>query len=267
MDSDAINPLTNVQFHSVSPSQLKSLKARWHTSLLYLLPSPPTSVLTWFSLNSWLENILNRHTKEEQRHYHTLNHLMEVFALLDEAMDTGGDNCSNIDAAVCNLSTFFHDSIYDPLSPSNEEDSADLWLSFCSSPTVGIPSESPSSPGRLVFEYVMATKHHSLPTKTPPDPWMGTFVDADLGVLAKVPSAYDNYAGLIRLEYSHIPRHTYCVKRAEVLTSILEGRVYETKGGGGDEEGEVRAKGNLRREIEKLKEGIIPGERGGGGGD
>ena len=107
---------------------------------------------------------------------------------------------------VLAMATFFHDAVYDPRSSTNEADSAVLFESFVK--TLNPP---PTSALSLVSSYIIATAAHNVSSS--PDPQLRLFIDADMAVLGKSVAAYDNYAGLIRLEYKHYERDAYCEGR------------------------------------------------------
>ena len=151
------------------------------------------------------------------------------------------------------MATFFHDAVYDPTSSTNEADSAVLFENFVKAQGT---TASPSC--LLVSAYISATTAHNVSGST--DPSLKLFIDADMAVLGKSPAAYDNYAGLIRLEYRHHERDKYCEGRSKVLGSFLEvERIFASDAV--FEQCEGRARANVEREIEQLKRYVIPGER------
>jgi len=114
---------------------------------------------------------------------------------------------------------------------------------------------------------------------------LSLFLDLDMSVLGKSQQAYMSYAGLIRKEYSFVPRTTYCEKRAEILQSFLTTTTNTTtntttttdeKNHDDDDDDkqkiqkpiylskifqdafEDRARQNLTNEIELLQKGTIP---------
>ena len=78
----------------------------------------------------WFVIILDKH-REKWRAYHTVIHLVEMLRYLEML----SDECLSMneeEKSILIMATFFHDSIYDPKSQSNEEDSAKLYQDFCS---------------------------------------------------------------------------------------------------------------------------------------
>ena len=106
------------------------------------------------------------------------------------------------------------------------------------------------------------------------------FLDGDMSILGKDTERYNTYASQIRNEYEFVERTVYCEKRAEILESFLPTMendnvskslptsneqekkhlyIYATEKG--RECWENQARENLRREINMLQSGVIPGEK------
>ena len=102
------------------------------------------------------------------------------------------------------------------------------------------------------------------------------FLDIDMAVLGKRKHAYLHYAGLIRNEYSFVPKMVYCTERAKILESFFllsknNKNKNKNKSNTGEnkyiyltntfrEAFEERARENLKEEIQLLRRNIIPGE-------
>ena len=76
--------------------------------------------------NDSINNILQR-WNEPHRHYHNLNHLFKLFDGIDEIENS--HRIQDVDDMKEKLEVIalFHDVIYDPMSSSNEDDSADFF--------------------------------------------------------------------------------------------------------------------------------------------
>src|SRR5688500_17323708 len=94
---------------------LANWKQRWQLTWqrINLLPPPGESF-----------NELIAHYQEDHRHYHTLQHLDECFAVLEKVSP------SLIHPGEFELALWSHDAIYDVMRHDNEEQSAD-WACSC----------------------------------------------------------------------------------------------------------------------------------------
>ena len=263
---------------------------------------------------TWYDKLKDLHTDPQTRHYHTMVHLAEMFGFLDMLLPNSPagpadgilsagvlarQRAAPIRAmleAVSTMATFFHDAVYDATSPTNEEDSAQLFRDFAGDLKAladgGDDDATPRACALFDFavdwvgRYILSTKSHSatINGENADDVdgfgnskgvlnhltryfsrHMLAFLDADMAVLAKQSEAYDAYAGLIRKEYIHVPRDAYCQKRAEVLESFLvDPMTGKTKFIFATDamrtSYELKAKDNLQKEIASLKSGVIPCE-------
>ena len=75
-----------------------------------------------WSMKWW--DIIEEKYHEGGRFYHNLQHIRELLTYVDHYID----NIDNVDTVV--LAIFFHDVIYDPKSPNNEDDSIQLFAAF-----------------------------------------------------------------------------------------------------------------------------------------
>jgi predicted metal-dependent HD superfamily phosphohydrolase len=147
--------------------------------------------------------------REEQRHYHTFEHIHELLKLSEMHKSL----ISNYSAIM--MSIFFHDIVYNPRSSSNEDDSNDIFLQFvidCNNPIVSRLSNT-------VFAMIEMTKNHQIPVNADFD--MQFFSDIDMGILGSNMTRYQQYAGQIRLEYNFVEFKTFCTKRSAFLQSCL----------------------------------------------
>lgn len=236
---------------------------------------------------AWFQGIIERYS-ESGRAYHTLVHLEEMFGYLDIIMPAvDAEVPSEMERrkfhAAVSLAVFFHDAVYNAKSLNNEDNSAALYQDFslrlcsCSQEkkdnaiaddakqdVVELDCNGAYGDGEkddinaLVVRYILATKSHAIQSSDRKDPALLAFLDADMSVLGKFPEAYDAYASCIRREYADVPREVYCEKRAEILEGFLsQGDVFV---GSGMKQLERNARGNLEREVELLRKGIIPNE-------
>ena len=172
------------------------------------------------------------------RHYHNLDHLHEMFRV------AGRLTLSTDDAGAVQLAIWFHDAVYDPRAKDNESRSADLCVDLLG--PVGVPAAALEKVVRLI----RATAHAT--ADPPPDRDTGVLLDADLAILGGTPERYRRYAADIRREYAWVPDAEYRTGRAAVLERFLaRPRIYWHELT--FEEGEERARVNLRAELEELR--------------
>lgn len=196
----------------------------------------------------WLSTLWSLHSQPE-RHYHTAVHLQEMISYYEILKDSPCLAHSDFESNIILLAIFFHDSIYDVHSTTNEEDSAKLFEKFANELALDQTLQ------KQVVDYILATKKHQVSQDNTIG--MSIFLDLDMAVLGKASNAYQVYANLIRREYDYVPIDTYCDKRAEILTIFLQQeRIYGTAIL--RETWETRARENIQTEIEMLRQGMIP---------
>jgi predicted metal-dependent HD superfamily phosphohydrolase len=146
---------------------------------------------------------------EEQRYYHTFEHLHELLLL------TGKHKHLISNYPVMLLSIFFHDIVYNPQSSHNEDDSNDVFLQF----VIDCNSQLVSRLTLPVFDIIKMTKTHKIPVNADFD--MQFFSDIDMGILGSDTKRYEKYAAQIRMEYSFVEFNTFCTRRSDFLLSCL----------------------------------------------
>ncbi|XP_060085664.1 uncharacterized protein LOC132565076 [Ylistrum balloti] len=183
---------------------------------------------------------------EPVRRYHTLQHLREMFL----HFKFSGDHFTFVDPRLVILAVFFHDIIYEPKKPDNEERSADKFKEYATE--VDVLSDADC---KKVKDWIMMTKCHSAGTGDNSGD-EHYFLDMDMAVLGRPETDYDQYATQIRAEYIHVPEEVYRSKRAQILEDFLtrlplfSTRLFQ-------EHFEEKAKANLRREIARLRDNSI----------
>jgi predicted metal-dependent HD superfamily phosphohydrolase len=145
---------------------------------------------------------------EPHRRYHTWSH---VLACLDARRRITGAELPEVDLAL-----LFHDAIYQPLAPDNEERSAELLV----------------EEGRRAWMHehllqrarglVLATKHGDEPGGARDSEEACVVVDADLSILGAPDEVFDEYERLVREEYAAVDDGVYAKGRASVLRGLLE---------------------------------------------
>jgi len=182
--------------------------------------------------------------REPHRRYHNQDHLAAMLSIVEEnAADAA-------DPAQVRLAAWFHDAVYDPRRPDNEEASARLAEERLSA--LGV------DPGE-VARLVRLTASHD---PDPDDRDGALLTDADLAILAAPRVAYDAYATAIRAEYRHVPEDAFRTGRAAVLNHLLAlPRLYHVPRL--RERWETAARANVARELDAL--GGHPSGSGDGG--
>jgi predicted metal-dependent HD superfamily phosphohydrolase len=201
------------------------VRARWSRAWHALALGPPGGAL---------DALLARYA-EPHRAYHTLHHLEECFAQLDPVRA----QCER--PAEVELALWYHDAIYEPKEPGNEERSAE-WAAR----VLGAAGASPAAAGR-VRELVLATKHDAVPET----PDARILVDVDLAILGAPPERFDEYEAQVRREYDWVPEPAFRAARARILRELLaRPALYSTAAF--RERLEARARGNLARSMARL---------------
>jgi len=201
---------------------------RWQELLHRLGVAPETD--TFYRLQSAYS--------QKHRAYHTSRHIDECLLLLDEFKHLG-KYPAEVECAL-----WFHDAIYEPMSKSNEERSANWVAEFGG--RVGLAPEALAR----IRAHIMATRHVALPA----DDDSRLVVDIDLAILGAVPSRYDEFERDVRREYRWVPGIVYRQKRAAILQSFLDRpRIYHWEPVYGRFEGNARS--NVSGAIQTLTGG------------
>ncbi|MFO0847883.1 MAG: hypothetical protein U0871_04875 [Gemmataceae bacterium] len=215
----------------VSPERLDLLQRQW-VRLLDGFGVPPADAYPPF------DRLVAAYS-EPHRHYHTLEHLAEMFRVVGRL---AGD-CRN--TAAVQLAVWYHDAVYDPRAADNEARSATLAVEELTA--LGLPSALVSRTSELI----QATAHLA---GEPPadDPDTVVLLDADLAILGASTVRYQRYAADIRREYAYVPDADYRRGRAAVLVKFLaRHRIFLHPIL--HAEGEEAARHNLRTELAELR--------------
>lgn len=150
---------------------------------------------------------------EPQRHYHTIQHIVECLAFFHQIKNQLND------PIAVELAIWFHDAIYNPQAIDNEEKSAELMEQHCSQLFENTKIQK-------VYKWIIATKTH-LPTT---DQDLNYLLDIDLAILGSSKQRFAEYEQQIQQEYSWVEAELYRVKRAEVLNYFFEMKpLYQTE--------------------------------------
>ena len=175
------------------------------------------------------------------RHYHTWEH---VVACVEELRSTSCDN-----PRVVFLALVFHDAVYVPGAPDNEERSARMAREVLSA-TGSVHVDELEAIERMI----LATKDH----RAPPDGASedeARLIDIDMGILAAPRSAYMRYARAIQDEWVPVPASeaAFRIGRLEFLRGVLSTpHVYLTTAA--RDRWDQAARDNIAWEIRELTE-------------
>ena len=171
----------------------------------------------------------------KKRHYHTLEHLENLFNQLESVKE----ELQNWETILFTL--FYHDVIYKAVKSDNEEKSAELAEKRMRQ--LAISDEMIA----LCKAQIIATKSHIIS----PDPDTNYFTDADLSVLGQDWESYSAYYKNVRKEYAIYPDLLYNPGRKKVLNHFLEMEsIFKTEYF--HNKFEEQAKQNIQQEIELL---------------
>lgn len=213
----------------ISPERMETLQGSW-VRLLVRFDVSPAEAYPLF------DRLVAAYS-ESHRHYHTIEHLTDMFRVIVKLSDQLRD------PAPVYLAAWYHDAIYLPLSRENEVQSA-IWART-ELEAIGIPQETIAEVQRLI----RCTDHregHSI------DESAAVLLDADLAILGAEQKRYQRYSAAIRREYEVVSDLDYRQGRSTVLQKFLEStRIYRTERMFAVGEGMARE--NLRREWEVLQ--------------
>jgi predicted metal-dependent HD superfamily phosphohydrolase len=142
---------------------------------------------------------------EPHRRYHTVQHLDECFARLDEAPVPVEHPCE------VELALWFHDTVYDTRRSDNEAKSAALARSE------GARAGLAEAVLARLDALILATRHDASPAT--PDATL--LVDVDLAILGAPVDRFDEYERQVQAEYGWVPEPIFRRKRREILEGFL----------------------------------------------
>jgi len=216
------------------PLPADELLARWSSTLEPLLPggrAPAAAAAGEDLLARWAE---------PHRRYHDQRHLREVLAALDVL------GPAPVEAV---LAAFWHDAVYDPAAPDNEERSAVL---------AGAVLTDLAAPPGLTAEVARLVRSTADHVVAGDDAAAVLLCDADLWVLAAPPARYAEYARAVREEYAHVPDEAFTDGRSAVLHALVDRpRLYTCDLA--HRQWEQSARDNVRAELQRLSQGRVDG--------
>ena len=174
---------------------------------------------------------------EPHRHYHTMEHLAEMFKVANRLMKPSDPRTAIL------LAIWYHDFVYDPLRNDNETQSAVYAVRDMEE--MGIEPDLQNHVMKLIISTIHGVVHDFIAGDA-------IMHDADLAILGASEQRYDRYAQDIRKEYKHVPDDAYRVGRTKVLKGFLNPKSSIYRHTIMNEEGEAAAIANITREINQL---------------
>ncbi len=213
----------------VSPERLESMQKSWVRTLERYRVSPADAYPVF--------DVLVAAYTAPERFYHNLEHLGDMFRVIERL------SASIEEPNVLRMAVWFHDAVYDSREKDNEHRSGELAVDLLG--PIGVPASAIEPIVRMIW----ATAHA---VDAPTDRDTLVLLDADLAILGASEERYARYASDIRKEYAWVPDAEYRAGRAHVLARFLAApRLYHSQLL--FEEGEQRARANLREELARLQ--------------
>ncbi|PDT73637.1 phosphohydrolase [Bradyrhizobium sp. C9] len=166
------------------------------------------------------------------RLYHNLAHIEDCLAALARV-----DGLTVAEREILSEAIWWHDVVYDPTRPDNEERSAQLAEQ-------NVRADVRHEVGRLI----RLTKTHDVEAS---DRLGAILISIDLSILGAEPARYDAYAAAIRQEFIHVADADYRAGRAKVLRHFAAREVIFPDAAFAASY-DRRARDNLAREIAAL---------------
>lgn len=208
---------------------IDNLKYRWTQLCSNVEDSQLVSQL-WIEIESQYSG--------KSRHYHTLEHLYNMFQAYDEVETL----IHNKD--IFQFTIWYHDIIYKASKNNNEEQSAQLAVDRLQN--LGLKKSQIERINTLI---ISTKKHLILTNENASD--NAYLLDIDLSILGANWDTYQIYCSNIRKEYKIYPTFMYNKGRKQVLKHFLDrGNLYFTEYF--KAKFETQAKQNITRELELL---------------
>ena len=144
------------------------------------------------------------------RHYHRLDHVCACLAELEALVNPGA-----CDVEVAALALIWHDAVYVPGDPDNEQLSGQLLMAVSrtrlGSVNIGVFERA--------YNAILVTQHHD--GEAMGDHTIAAVVDIDLSILGAPSHVYWNYAAKVRQEFAHVSDEAWRHGRGAFLAGML----------------------------------------------
>lgn len=216
----------------ISEHDLQLLERSWQRS--FASYSAKKSTQNHFQSRALFEKLLESYS-EQQRKYHTLQHLIECIQKFELVIDLV-NSPREIEVAL-----WFHDAVYDVQGHDNEA----LSAKWAKESLVAVDASKDEV--ERIFQLIMVTQHTNVPQTLDEQ----TLVDIDLAILGERTERFKEYDIQVRQEYAWVPEEFYRVKRSEVLEMFLA-RPFIYSTAYFRDHFEVQARENLKSSIGQL---------------
>ncbi len=149
---------------------------------------------------------------ESHRHYHNLNHLNDLISQINE----NKSKFSEKEYEKLMLAALFHDVVYDPISKTNEEHSADFLMNCVVDKT--------NSDILDVKQMILDTKTHNSTTNL-----SESFNNYDMNIVERDFEQLLEWENGISEEFSVYPKEEYKLGRLRFLESLLDKYTHNTE--------------------------------------
>jgi predicted metal-dependent HD superfamily phosphohydrolase len=187
------------------------------------------------------------------RHFHTLKHLADVLARVDQLSE------ETHEPEIVRLAAWYHGAIFSAADADvyanrgGEDEVASAELARSELSALGISAAR----AQRVYDLVIALRRHA---PTPGDFDCAVLCDADLAMLAGEPQRYKAYLQAVRAEYAHVPVVDYVRARIRILTKLQQRKaLFVSPLGAAWEE---PARQNLTVELHRLEKELAAIEAG-----
>lgn len=201
----------------------------------------------------WLAegSLLLRGWSEPHRRYHTVEHLTETLAALDELERAGAVDAD--EALVARGALWYHDLVYDPRAAAGSNEHRSAMMARDHLHRLGVHPATVDA----VEAGVLMTSGHEVRPDVAASRTLAAVHDADLWILGAPAERYAAYRGQVRAEYAHVPDPDFRRGRAAVMAPFLQrNRLYRTEHA--HDAWTERARTNLGRELAELHQGLPP---------
>lgn len=151
--------------------------------------------------------------REPHRHYHTTRHIEDCLSKFD-LLRAQASRPDEIELAL-----WFHDAIYRPYRPRNEEKSAEWAARFLAEAGAGDDLVA------RVRDFILVTRHEAVAA----DRDAAIVIDVDLSILGTCAEHYQRFEQQVRSEYRWVPGVIYRRERRKILGQFLaRDRIFTT---------------------------------------